>query len=134
MPKKVVITYGTFDTFHVGHILLLKRAKELGDRLIVALSTDKFNSLKNKQSLMTYQERKRMVENIPYVDLVIPEKSWEQKESDIKKYGVDVFVMGSDWRGKFNHLKKYCKVVYLPRTKNVSTTDLKRRISNTKSI
>lgn len=122
---KRVITYGTFDLLHYGHINLLKRAKELGDYLIVGLSTDEFNLMKGKNCYFTYEERKRLVESIRYVDLVIPETSWEQKISDIKEFKIDVFVMGDDWKGKFDFLKDYCEVVYLPRTPEISTTKIK---------
>ena len=127
---KRVITYGTFDLLHYGHINLLKRAKELGDYLIVALSTDEFNILhKGKECYFTYEERKLMLEAIKYVDLIIPESSWEQKESDIEKYSVDTFVMGDDWAGKFNHLKeKGVEVIYLPRTPEISTTKIKEHL------
>lgn len=125
---KRVITYGTFDLLHYGHINLLKRAKELGDYLIVGLSTDEFNLMKGKNCYFTYEERKRLVESIRYVDLVIPETSWEQKISDIKEFKIDVFVMGDDWKGKFNFLKEYCEVVYLPRTPEISTTKIKREL------
>ncbi len=120
-----VITYGTFDLLHYGHINLLKRAKELGDYLIVALSTDNFNMVKGKKCYFSYQERKKLLEAIRYVDLVIPENSWEQKINDIREYKVDIFVMGNDWEGKFNYLKDYCKVVYLGRTPEISTTKIK---------
>jgi glycerol-3-phosphate cytidylyltransferase len=122
---KRVITYGTFDLFHYGHVNLLRRAKALGDYLIVALSTEKFNQIKNKTAHFPYEERKRILEAIRYVDQVIPEENWEQKISDIKKYDIDVFVMGDDWTGKFDFLKEYCEVVYLPRTKGISTTKIK---------
>ncbi|MBW7986561.1 glycerol-3-phosphate cytidylyltransferase [Lactobacillus helveticus] len=123
---KKVITYGTFDLLHYGHVRLLKRAKELGDYLIVGLSTDEFNELKkHKEAYNTYPERKYILEAIRYVDKVIPEKDWDQKIDDIKKYDVDTFVMGSDWEGKFDFLKPYCKVVYLPRTPGISTTKIK---------
>lgn len=128
MLMKRVITYGTFDLLHYGHINLLKRAKELGDYLIVGLSTDEFNLMKGKNCYFTYEERKRLVESIRYVDLVIPETSWEQKISDIKEFKIDVFVMGDDWKGKFNFLKEYCEVVYLPRTPEISTTKIKREL------
>ena len=105
---KRVITYGTFDVLHYGHINLLKRAKALGDYLIVGLSSDKFNKLKNKESYYSYDERKNIIEACRYVDLVIPEENWEQKIEDIQKYQVDIFVMGDDWKGKFDFLKKYC--------------------------
>ncbi len=123
---KRVITYGTFDLFHVGHLNLLKRAKELGDYLVVAISTDEFNKLKGKQSVISFKDRKEIVSAIKYVDLVIEEKNWDQKIEDIKKHNIDVFVIGDDWFGKFDFLKEYCEVVYLPRTKDVSTTDFKK--------
>ena len=123
---KRVITYGTFDLLHYGHINLLRRAKELGDYLIVAVSTDAFNwREKHKKCYYSYEERKRMVEAIRYVDLVIPEESWEQKLDDVKKYDVDVFVIGDDWQGKFDFLADICEVVYLPRTPEISSTKIK---------
>jgi len=120
-----VITYGTFDLLHYGHINLLRRAKELGNYLIVGLSTDEFNLLKGKKSYFSFEERKMMLEAIRYVDLVIPETCWEQKVEDIKKYNVDIFVMGDDWKGKFDYLSQFCKVIYLPRTPEISTTKIK---------
>ena len=124
---KKVITYGTFDLLHYGHINLLQRAKALGDYLIVALSTDEFNSKeKNKITYFSYEERKRLLEAIRYVDLVIPEQNWEQKISDVKEFKVDTFVMGDDWKGKFDFLKDYCEVVYLERTPKISTTKIKK--------
>ena len=121
-----VITYGTFDLLHYGHINLLRRAKAQGDYLIVALSTDEFNwNEKQKKSYFTYEERKAMLEAIRYVDLVIPENDWDQKRSDIVTYGVNVFVMGDDWKGKFDFLRDLCEVVYLPRTPDISTTKIK---------
>lgn len=123
---KKVITYGTFDLLHYGHINLLQRAKELGDYLIVALSTDEFNSnMKGKVTYFSYEERKRLLEAIRYVDLVIPEENWEQKISDVKEFKVDTFVMGDDWKGKFDFLKDYCEVIYLERTPEISTTKIK---------
>lgn len=123
---KTVITYGTFDLLHYGHVRLLKRAKALGDYLIVGLSTDEFNSMKkHKEAYNDYAERKYILEAIKYVDKVIPEKDWNQKISDVKKYHVDTFVMGSDWEGQFDFLKPYCKVVYLPRTPGISTSKIK---------
>lgn len=123
---KKVITYGTFDLLHYGHINLLQRAKALGDYLIVALSTDEFNSIeKNKVTYFSYEERKRLLEAIRYVDLVIPEEKWEQKVSDVQEFKVDTFVMGDDWKGKFDFLKDYCEVVYLERTPEISTTKIK---------
>ncbi|KXI76749.1 glycerol-3-phosphate cytidylyltransferase [Bacillus cereus] len=123
--KKNVITYGTFDLLHYGHINLLRRAKQLGDYLIVVLSTDEFNKLKGKKSYFSYEERKLLLEAIKYVDKVIPEKNWEQKIEDVVSNNIDVFVMGNDWDGKFNFLKEYCEVVYLPRTEGISTTKIK---------
>lgn len=123
---KKVITYGTFDLLHYGHINLLQRAKELGDYLIVALSTDEFNSIeKNKVTYFTYEERKRLLEAIRYVDLVIPEENWEQKVTDVQEFKVDTFVIGDDWTGTFDFLKDYCEVVYLERTPEISTTKIK---------
>ena len=120
-----VITYGTFDVLHFGHINLLKRAKALGDYLIVAISTHSFNEIKGKKSFYTFEQRKKILESCRYVDLVIPEESWEQKIEDVQKYQADIFVMGDDWEGKFDFLKEYCEVVYLPRTPDVSSTQTK---------
>ena len=127
---KRILTYGTFDLLHYGHIRLLKRAKELGDYLIVALSTDEFNQLKNKKAYHNYETRKKMLEAIRYVDLVIPEENWNQKINDVKEYHVDMVVMGSDWKGneKFEILKPYCEVVYLERTEGISTTKIKKEL------
>ncbi|MBQ7871383.1 MAG: glycerol-3-phosphate cytidylyltransferase [Oscillospiraceae bacterium] len=123
---KRVITYGTFDLLHYGHINLLRRARSLGDYLIVALSTDEFNwNSKHKTSYFSYTERKAMLEAIRYVDLVIPEESWEQKSTDVEKYDVDIFVIGDDWEGKFDFLKEQCEVVYLPRTPEISSSKVK---------
>ena len=125
-----VITYGTFDLLHYGHINLLKRAKALGDYLIVALSTDEFNlKEKDKVCYFSYEKRKQLLEAIRYVDLVIPEENWEQKSSDVKEYHVDTFVIGDDWEGKFDFLKEYCDVVYLPRTPEISTTQIKEELN-----
>lgn len=121
-----VITYGSFDLLHYGHISLLKRAKQMGDYLIVGLSSDEFNTLKNKKSYYSFEHRKVMLEAIRYVDEVIPENTWDQKTEDVKKYNIDVFVMGDDWKGKFDYLKEYCEVVYLPRTLDISTTKVKQ--------
>jgi len=126
---KKVITYGTYDLLHYGHINLLRRAREKGDYLIVALSTDGFNRGKGKKSYFTYEERKHLLEAVRYVDLVIPEESWDQKESDIDEFKVDVFVMGDDWEGKFDFLSDKCEVVYLPRTQEVSTTKIKEDLN-----
>ena len=124
---KRILTYGTFDLLHYGHIRLLQRAKALGDYLIVAVSTDEFNELKGKKAYHDYETRKKMLEAIRYVDLVIPEENWEQKISDVKDYNVDVVVMGSDWAGsdRFNYLNEYCEVVYLDITEGKSTTKIK---------
>jgi glycerol-3-phosphate cytidylyltransferase len=132
--SKTVITYGTFDMFHIGHLRLLQRAKELGDTLIVAVSTDGFNALKGKKTLIGYEQRAEIVSDIKGVDLVIPEKSWEQKRDDIVTYQVNTLVMGSDWRGKFDDLKTLCEVVYLERTENISTTQLKKSLLSFASI
>ena len=123
-----VLTYGTYDLLHYRHIRLLKRAKELGDYLIVALSTDEFNATKGKMAYHDYETRKKMLEAIRYVDLVIPENNWEQKIDDIKEYKVDVTVMGGDWAGsdKFEYLKDYCELVYLDRTEGISTSKIKK--------
>ncbi len=122
---KKVITYGTFDLLHYGHINLLKRAKEMGDYLIVAISTNEFNQIKGKTCYFSFDERKQLVESVRYVDLVIREENWEQKIDDIKEFKVDTFVIGEDWKGKFDYLKDYCQVVYLPRTPEVSTSKIK---------
>ena len=127
---KRILTYGTFDVLHFGHINLLKRAKALGDYLIVGLSTDEFNELKGKKSLYNYEQRKKILESLRFVDLVIPEQNWEQKEKDIKEYKADIFVMGSDWTSKFDNLSKFCEVVYLPRTEGVCSTDTKKYFMN----
>jgi len=128
--KKKVITYGTFDLLHYGHIRLLQRAKALGDYLVVGLSTDEFNTKeKNKQTYFSYDIRKQMLEAIRYVDMVIPEYSWDQKIHDIKDHQIDVFVMGDDWKGRFDFLKEYCEVVYLPRTPGISTTVIKNELA-----
>lgn len=125
---KTVITYGTFDLFHVGHLKLLQRIKELGDKLVVAVSTDKFNALKGKTTIIPYEQRSEIVANIKCVDLVIPEHSWEQKIEDIKKYNVDIFGIGNDWEKKFDFLNQYCQVIYLDRTEGISSTQLKQTL------
>ena len=124
---KRVITYGTFDLLHYGHINLLRRAKEYGDYLIVALSTDKFNWIeKKKKCYFSYEQRKALLEAIRYVDLVIPEETWEQKKTDVKEYHIDTFVIGEDWKGHFDFLKEQgVEVVYLPRTPEISTSQIK---------
>ena len=122
---KKVITYGTFDLFHVGHLNILRRAKELGDYLVVAVSSDAFNEIKGKKCVIPDYDRMAIVEAIKYVDEVIPENDWEQKVRDVQEHDIDVFVMGDDWEGKFDFLSEYCDVVYLPRTEGISTTQLK---------
>lgn len=130
---KRILTYGTFDVLHYGHINLLKRAKALGDYLIVGLSSDEFNRIKNKQSFYTYEQRKMILEACRYVDLVIPENDWEQKVRDVQELKADIFVMGDDWKGKFDFLKPYCEVIYLPRTPDVSSTKTKLHLKELKS-
>jgi len=122
---KTIITYGTFDLLHVGHINILRRAKEMGDYLIVAISSDEFNALKGKKAYYSFEDRKQILEAIKYVDKVIPEHNWEQKVKDVQEYNVDQFVMGHDWEGKFDFLSEYCEVTYLPRTDGISTTKIK---------
>ncbi|MCR5332214.1 MAG: glycerol-3-phosphate cytidylyltransferase [Lachnospiraceae bacterium] len=122
---KKVITYGTYDLLHVGHINLLRRAKELGDYLIVVVSSDEFNAIKGKKAYYSFEDRKKILEAVRYVDEVLPEYTWEQKIDDVVNNNVDVFVMGDDWAGKFDFLKDYCEVVYLPRTEGISTTKIK---------
>ncbi|MCM2536022.1 glycerol-3-phosphate cytidylyltransferase [Neobacillus pocheonensis] len=123
---KKILTYGTYDLLHYGHINLLKRAKELGNHLTVALSSDEFNAIKNKKSYQNYENRKLILEAIRYVDKVIPENNWDQKIRDVLENNIDIFVMGDDWEGKFEFLKDYCQVIYLPRTAGISTTKIKR--------
>jgi glycerol-3-phosphate cytidylyltransferase len=125
-----VITYGTYDLFHYGHLKLLERAKALGDYLIVAVSTDEFNSIKEKKCVYPYEERAEIVKAIRFVDEVIPEETWEQKTRDVKEHNVGIFVMGSDWEGKFDFLKDICEVVYLERTPDISSTEIKTNIKN----
>jgi glycerol-3-phosphate cytidylyltransferase len=131
---KRVITYGTFDMFHVGHLELLKRIKQYGNELIVAVSTDAFNEIKGKKTIIPYQHRAQIVEAIKYVDKVIPEEHWEQKVEDIQKYKIDTLIMGDDWEGKFDFLKEYCEVIYLPRTKGISSTELKETLKTLSSV
>lgn len=126
---KTVITYGTFDILHVGHINLLRRARALGDRLVVGLSSDEFNQGKHKSSLLNYENRKAVLESIRWVDEVFPENNWEQKVDDIRNYGADIFVMGHDWEGKFDFLSEFCQVHYLSRTESISTTEIKQSLA-----
>lgn len=127
--SKTIITYGTFDLFHIGHLKLIQKLRGLGDRLIVGVSTDDFNLEKGKKCVIPYEQRAEIVSNLKQVDLVIPECSWEQKKEDIVKYNVDVFAIGSDWRGKFDYLDSFCEVVYMERTEGVSTTEIKNMLS-----
>ena len=122
---KTVLTYGTFDLLHYGHLEILRRASLLGDKLIVGVSTDKFNEIKGKTCVLPYQKRKELIESIDYVDKVIPENNWDQKVTDIKGNNIDIFVIGDDWEGKFDELKDFCEVIYLPRTKGISSTKLR---------
>lgn len=133
---KRVMTYGTFDLLHYGHIRLLKRAKELGDYLIVALSTDEFNMIKGKKAYHSFEKRKLMLEAIRYVDLVIPEENWTQKINDVVTYKADIVVMGSDWENsdKFENLKDYCQLIYLDRTEGISTSQIKHDLGLTDAI
>lgn len=128
-----VLTYGTFDLLHKGHVLLLQRAAELGDHLTVALSTDEFNALKGKKAYTSWEDRKLILEALACVDEVIPENEWEQKVKDVKNHDIDVFVMGDDWEGKFDFLKDSCQVVYLPRTEGISTTKIKEDLKKIKA-
>jgi glycerol-3-phosphate cytidylyltransferase len=134
ISKQIIITYGTFDMFHIGHLNLLKRLKALGGKLIVAVSTDDFNKLKGKRTLIPFAQRKEIVAAIREVDMVIPEESWEQKISDIQKYGVTTFAIGDDWQGKFDFLSDYCEVKYLERTDGISSTELKNTLKNFSAI
>lgn len=129
---KRVITYGTFDLLHWGHINILKRAKEMGDYLIVAISTDEFNLLKHKQSYHNFENRKLILEAVRYVDEVIAEDNWDQKIKDVQKYKIDKFVMGDDWKGEFDFLSQYCEVIYLSRTEGISTSQIKVELGSNK--
>lgn len=129
---KKIITYGTFDLLHTGHINLLKRAKDLGDYLIVGLSSDEFNLVKGKKSVYSFSDRKTILESLRFVDEVIAEHDWDQKTSDVRKHKVDTFVIGDDWEGHFDFLKDDCEVIYLSRTPNISTTQVKNEISEKK--
>lgn len=129
---KTILTYGTYDLLHYGHIEILRRAKEMGDYLIVGLSTDEFNKSKGKKSYYSYNDRKYMLESIRYVDLVIPENNWDQKSKDVNRFEVDTFVMGHDWEGKFDFLRDICRVIYLNRTEGISTTQIKKELYGNK--
>lgn len=130
LQMKKVITYGTFDLLHTGHINILRRAKQLGDYLVVAISSDEFNAQKGKKAYYSFEQRKAILEAIRYVDEVIPELNWEQKINDVKDHNIDVFVMGDDWKGKFDFLNDLCEVVYLPRTVGISTAQIKEDLNN----
>ena len=122
---KTVLTYGTFDLLHYGHLEILKRASVLGNKLIVGVSTDKFNEVKGKTCVLPYQKRKELLESLDYVDKVIREDNWDQKVTDIQDNDIAIFVMGDDWKGKFDKLNEFCEVIYLPRTKGISSTKLR---------
>jgi len=128
--ERIVLTYGTFDLFHPGHVQLLKRARDLGSRLVVGLSTDEFNAKKGKRSVMSYEDRKTVLESCRYVDEVFAEEDWSQKLADARRLGADVFVMGDDWAGKFDFMQEVCNVVYLARTEGVSTTEIKASVQS----
>jgi glycerol-3-phosphate cytidylyltransferase len=131
---KTIITYGTFDLFHIGHLNLLERLKGMCDELIVAVSTDEFNELKGKKTLIPFEQRIKIIRSIKYVNKAIPENNWEQKKLDIKKYNVSAFAIGDDWKGEFDDLKEYCEVIYLERTKDISSTALKKSLKNFLSV
>lgn len=128
MAVRTVLTYGTFDLFHIGHLNLLRRLRALGDRLVVGVSTDEFNALKGKKTIIGFEDRIEIVRGLQCVDLAIPEDNWEQKVKDIQEHDVQVFGMGSDWEGRFDELKTHCEVVYLPRTEGVSSTQIKKTL------
>ena len=132
--KKRIITYGTFDMFHIGHLRLLQRLKTYADELIVAVSTDEFNKGKGKKVMIPYEQRAEIIKNIKCVDKVIPEESWDQKITDVQTHKIDIFAIGDDWEGEFDFLKEYCEVLYLERTKDISTTQLKKSLTNFMSI
>jgi glycerol-3-phosphate cytidylyltransferase len=123
--SRTAITYGTYDLFHIGHVNLFRRIKDHYDVLVVAVSTDEFNEVKGKRSAMPFDDRVEMVRSCRYVDVVIPESTWDQKRDDIRRCGADALVMGSDWSGHFDSLRDVCDVVYLPRTEGVSSSELK---------
>ncbi|ARS51758.1 adenylyltransferase/cytidyltransferase family protein [Kushneria konosiri] len=129
-----IITYGTFDMFHIGHLNLLKKLSQMAGHVTVAVSTDEFNDQKGKKTLIPYEQRAEIVSSVRYVDKVIPEYSWDQKISDVQEYSIDKFAIGEDWRGKFDFLSPFCEVIYLERTKDISTTELKKSLKNFLSI
>ena len=122
---KNILTYGTFDLLHYGHLEILRKASLLGGKLIVGVSTDRFNEIKGKTCVLPYQKRKELIESLDYVDKVIPENNWDQKVTDIQDNDIDIFVMRDDWEGKFDELKDFCEVIYYPRTKGISSTKLR---------
>ncbi|MGR5487936.1 adenylyltransferase/cytidyltransferase family protein [Vibrio alfacsensis] len=126
---KTIITYGTFDLFHIGHVRLLKRLSEMADKLVVGISSDEFNEIKGKSSFFSYKERAEIVASCKYVDEVFSEDNWEQKKDDILKYEASIFAIGDDWQGEFDYLNELCEVIYLERTKDISTTDIKKSLS-----
>lgn len=126
---KTVITYGTFDLFHIGHLKLLQRLRALGDRLVVGVSTDEFNAIKGKKTVVSFEHRIEIVNAVRYVDATFPEHHWEQKRDDIRREGAAIFAMGDDWVGKFDDLEDICEVVYLPRTRDVSTTEIRQLVA-----
>ena len=128
--QKKIITYGTFDLFHVGHVRLLKRIAALGDHLTVGVSSDEFNTGKGKKSAIAYEQRAEIVAACRYVDAVIPENAWDQKRNDISAYGINIFAMGDDWAGRFDDLLDLCEVVYLPRTDGISSTSVKSYLAS----
>lgn len=134
MSKNIVVTYGTFDLFHIGHLRLLARAKQYGDTLIVFVSSDEFTQQKGKQCLLPYEQRAEMISGCRYVDKVFTEHCWDQKIENIEKLNVSTFVMGDDWQGKFDFLKTYCDVVYLPRTSSISSTVVKQSMRMIENI
>jgi glycerol-3-phosphate cytidylyltransferase len=125
---KTVITYGTFDLFHIGHVRLLERLRALGDRLVVGVSTDEFNTLKGKRAVFSYEDRAAIVGAMRSVDLVIPERTWEQKRTDVAQHGASVLAMGNDWKGRFDDLQDLCQVVYLERTDGISTSSIRETL------
>lgn len=126
---KTVITYGTFDLFHIGHLRLLQRLRGLGDRLVVGVSTDDFNAIKGKKTVVSFEHRIEIVRAVRHVDLAFPETNWEQKRDDIRREQADIFAMGDDWVGKFDDLEDLCEVVYLPRTRDISTTEIRQMVA-----
>lgn len=126
---KRVITYGTFDLFHIGHMRLLQRARALGDHLVVGLSTDRFNAVKGKKSVFNFEDRRQILGGLRYVDEIIPEDDWDQKIKDVIEHKIDIFAIGDDWKGKFDFLLPHCSVSYLPRTDGISTTYLKNLLA-----